>query len=44
MSEQRVSLVVMESRTAGCVIARCVPDGYGEQDGRLCLSKVRVRA
>ena len=40
VSEQGVCLLVMESRTAGCVRAKCVSDFYGEQDSRLCRSKV----
>ena len=30
----------MESRKAGCVSARCVPDCYGEQDSRLSEQRV----
>ena len=40
VSEQGVCLMVMENGMAGCVIARCVLGGYGEQDSRLCHSKV----
>ena len=40
MSVQGVCLMVMESGTAGCVSARCVPDCYGEKDSRLCQSNV----
>ena len=42
MSEQGACLMVMESRIAGCVRAKCVPDGYVDQDNWLRHSKVCV--
>jgi len=38
--EHNLCLMVMENRIVGFVRARCVSDGYGEQDSRLCQSKV----